>query len=181
MSTIFVYNVPERIEGSDIFNEFSRYGRVINVQREGNVYSVTFEDNRDANEAMRMNGTQIGGQTIRVSDHTTPVTTPIQSPIPEDLLYRESFKTLLKQLYGIPVQLPEFLTINGIRANFISFQQISGMLQRNEIERYIVDPLLQPWAGVPGTGYRIFTFFGKNGITYLVRGRYDQRTNQILP
>jgi hypothetical protein len=104
-----------------------------------------------------------------------------------DNLFRESYETLLKQLYGIPVQLPEYLVINGLRANFVPFEQIGQMLSTNQIERYIIDPLLQPWAGIPpaggaspGTEYRIFTFFGKNGITYLVRAKYNSQTNQIL-
>ena len=99
-----------------------------------------------------------------------------------DTLFHDSYDVLLRQLYGPgPVSLPQFLVINGIRANFISFEQITTMLERNEIERYIIDPLLQPWTGAPPTEYRIFTFFGKNGMTYLVRARYNAQTNQILP
>jgi hypothetical protein len=105
----------------------------------------------------------------------------------ESELFRRSYETLLKQLYGIPVELPEYIIINGLRVNFIPFTQIVGMLQRNEIERYTIDPLLQPWASIPstsgaspGTLYRIFTFFGKNGVTYLVKAKYNSQTNQIL-
>jgi hypothetical protein len=55
-------------------------------------------------------------------------------------------ETLVKQLYGIPVQNPEFLIVNDLRANFISFEQ---MIQNSQIERYVFDSMLQPWAGPP--------------------------------
>lgn len=58
-----------------------------------------------------------------------------------------SYETLTKQLYGIPVKLPEYLIINGLRINFITFQQIGQMLSQTQIERYILDPLVQPWSG----------------------------------
>ena len=116
-------------------------------------------------------------QEIRNKDERS--STPIN--IGNDELIRLSYESLIKQLYGIPVQLPEYLVINGLRANFVPFQQIGQMLSNNQIERYIIDPLLQPWAGPPGTEYRIFTFFGKNGVTYLVKARYNSQTNQILP
>ena len=37
---------------------------------------------------------------------------------------KQSYETLLKQLYGIPVQLPESLVINGLKVNFVPFEQI---------------------------------------------------------
>ena len=97
-----------------------------------------------------------------------------------DLLLHDSYETLTKQLYGIPVKLPEYLIINGIRSNFVPFQDIANMLSQNQIERYIIDPILQPWAGPPGTTNNILTMFGKNGITYLVKARYNSQTNQIF-
>ena len=42
----------------------------------------------------------------------------------ESSLFLQSYETLLRQLYGLPVQLPEFLVINGLRVNFIPLQQI---------------------------------------------------------
>lgn len=127
----------------------------------------------------------VSGTTPRVIATASPGTTPrvTENIVPQtsDTLFRESYETLIKQLYGLAVQLPEFLIINGIRANFVPFQVIGTMLQNNQIERYIIDPLLQPWAGSPGTEYRIFTFFGKNGVTYLVKARYNSQTNEILP
>lgn len=97
----------------------------------------------------------------------------------QDELFKQSYQTLLKQLYGLKVELPQFLVINGIRANFISFQEASLMLNQSQIERYLIDPILQPWAGVPGALNRIITLFGKNGITYLAKVKYDSQTNQI--
>jgi hypothetical protein len=91
-----------------------------------------------------------------------------------------SYETLIKQLYSIPVQLPEYLIINALRANFVPFQQIAQMLSQNQIENFYLDPLLQPWAGPPNSINRILTMFGRNGITYLVKARYNHETNQVF-
>lgn len=37
------------------------------------------------------------------------------------------------------------------------------------IEIFIVDPLLQPWAGPPNSLNRIIIIFDKNGMTYLIK------------
>jgi hypothetical protein len=120
----------------------------------------------------------------RVIAEHLPLSTILNGQSPESLslddLFRQSYATFLKQLYGIPVQLPEYLIINGLRANFVPFQQITQMLSQNQIERFVLDPLLQPWAGPPVTTNRILTMFGKNGITYLVKAQYDPKQNQIF-
>lgn len=123
--------------------------------------------------------TQVRPQSPQSPQHPQPPQLQPQSQ--PDTLTTDVLRALVVQLYGIPVQLPEYLVINGLRVNFVPFAQIASMLSQNQIERYIIDPLLQPFAGSPGTPYRIFTFFGKNGITYLVKARYDTQTNQILP
>jgi hypothetical protein len=106
---------------------------------------------------------------------------PQRSSLPttpnEPDLNQMSYETLLKQLYGLPVQLPEFLIQNGLRITFIPFEQIPTI----QIERYIFDAILQPWAGPPGTQNKIMTIFSKNGITYFAKVRYDQVLNQIFP
>lgn len=100
------------------------------------------------------------------------------SPISEYNLFKESYETLLKQLYGLLITMPEFLIVNGLKINFISFEQITQMLQNNQVERYIIDPILQPWANPPN---KILTMFGNDGTTYLVKAKYDQASNQIYP
>ena len=107
----------------------------------------------------------------------SPVRSPVRQQESTSDLFKQSYETLLKQLYGIPVMLPEFLIINGLRASFISFNQLSSI----QIERYIIDPMLQPWAGAPGTRNRIVTIFGRNGITYLVKALHNPQSNQIFP
>jgi hypothetical protein len=127
-------------------------------------------------------------QNVSLASPTNQPPSIIQNETQMQSLLRQSYETLIKQLYSIPVELPPFLIINGIRSNFIPFQEVAEMLQTNQIERYTIDPILQPWAGVPpvsgvfpGTSNRIITMFGKNGITYLVKARYDPQTNQISP
>ena len=116
-----------------------------------------------------------------ISSIPREISHPRQEETSPSLLLNQSYETLIKQLYGFPVEIPPHLIINGLKVNFISFQQVDQMLQDNKIERYILDPLLQPWAGAPNQPNRILTIFGKNGITYLVKARYDKVTNQIFP
>ena len=107
----------------------------------------------------------------------------LKSPQADKQLHELSYETLVKQLYGLPVVIPEFLILNGLKVNFIPFSELSSI----QIDRYIIEPLLQPWAGPPGSSsndelpYRIITIFGKNGMTYLVKAKYDQNSNQIFP
>ena len=89
-------------------------------------------------------------------------------------LFKESYETLLKKLYNLPVLLPEFLTINGTKINFIPFSQVSSI----QIQSYKIDPLLQPWSDKTN---KIITLFDSNGTTYLVKAQYDPVTNQIFP
>ena len=115
-----------------------------------------------------------GGSPRRRSPSPQPI-----NRIPEstDQLAQLSYETLVKQLYGLPVELPQFLIVNDLRLEFIPFSQLSSI----QIERYIIEPLLQPWAGPPSTQNRIITIFGTNGMTYLVKALYDQATNRIFP
>ena len=111
-----------------------------------------------------------------------------ESPVTnnQDELQKQSYETLIKQLYKLPGAdaLPEFLIINGLRVSFISYEEITQMLNQNQIERYIIEPLLQPWAGKVGSldnepTNRILTMFAKNGMTYLVKAKYDPVNNSI--
>ena len=112
-----------------------------------------------------------------------PRTENLQNNTIEKELHQLSYETLIKQLYGLLVEIPEFLILNGLKVNFILFSEISTI----QINNYIIEPLLQPWAGPPGNSpigelpNRILTVFGKNGMTYLVKAKYDQINNQIYP
>lgn len=118
-------------------------------------------------------------------DRESPPQSPRREPLIQssssdqlpDQLPQQSYETLVKQLYGLPVVLPEFLIVNDLKLRFIPFSQLSTI----QIERYIIEPLLQPWAGPTNTQNRILTIFGTNGMTYLVKAKYDQATNQIFP
>ena len=98
-----------------------------------------------------------------------------------------SYNTLLSQLYGLPDAnaLPEFLILNDLKVNFIPFEEAAKMVSQNKVSRFILEPMLQPWAGPPGnlsleTPNRIITVLGTNGMTYLVKAKYDQASNQIF-
>jgi hypothetical protein len=83
----------------------------------------------------------------------------------EDDIFKQSYETLMKQLYGFPVQLPSHLM--GIP--FIESFQADYLLKTKQIESYSIDPILQPWAGHPSSPIRIITLIDKNGNSYLVR------------
>lgn len=108
---------------------------------------------------------------------STPLAQLAQPEQQSTKLAQISYETLVKQLYGLPVVLPTSLIVNDLRLEFIPFSQLSTI----QIERYIIEPLLQPWAGPPSTRNRIITIFGTNGMTYLVKALYDQSTNRIFP
>ena len=139
---------------------------------------IPLEETIDTREWVRP--PEIVQEDPNLGNNVTPYSSSTQTNIRNNEMIQQSYEILMKQLYGIPVQLPQYLVINGLRVNFVPFEQIGQMLSQNQIERYIIDPLLQPFAGPPGTEYRIFTFFGKNGVTYLVRAKYNPQTNQIF-
>jgi hypothetical protein len=108
---------------------------------------------------------------------------PIRNEYQEDSLLAQSYTQLMRQFYGLPAELPVSLIINGTPTQFIDFQTAANLLTSNQINRYILDPILQAWAGLP-TGVninRIVTLFGTNGLNYLVKAAYNAQNGQIYP
>jgi len=95
----------------------------------------------------------------------------------EKSLEQLSYDAYIKGLSGIKVDLPEYLIYNGLKVYFIPFSQVHDI----QIERYIIDPILQPWADETHfASNKIITIFGKNGMTYLVKAKYDPVSHQIF-
>lgn len=92
-----------------------------------------------------------------------------------------TLQTLIKQLYGLPIDMPSYLFVNELPTNFITLEQAGKMLSENQIERTAIDSLLQPWAGHPGSPNKIITLIARDGRLYLVKCRYDSITNQLFP
>ena len=145
-----------------------------------NVMRNSEERGRDAMQAS-LNTFHRSGSAGSVDNAMNRVRSFLQeTSVPESTLvplHQLSYETLVKQLYGLPVILPEFLILNGLKVNFVPFSQLNTI----QIDRYIIEPLLQPWAGLPSSPNRIITIFGTNGITYLIKAKYDQSSNQIYP
>ena len=144
------------------------------------------ENNKRQFERVIERGEELRLSNVRFSNISREIAVPIyvapQSIVPirveaQQQLEQLSYETLVKQLYGLPVVLPEFLIVNDLKLKFIPFSQLSTI----QIEKYIIEPLLQPWAGPPNTQNRILTIFGKNGLTYLVKALYDQASGRIFP
>jgi hypothetical protein len=169
-SNIYVHNVNSRTNISDVINLFQN---IRTIRFENGVYVITFLNEHEANNALNLNGVLLDGNIIRVTQEET------QTVIQDDLT-KESHAMYMSQVYGLSVIVPDFLIVNGLKINFISFQEVVEMLSQNQIERYILDPVLQPWAGLPSSQNRIITMFNNNGMTYLIKAKYDRVSNQIF-
>lgn len=136
---------------------------------------------RSTYQSSMVRGSLGGGSNMMLpfSQEVSNNLSPSREPITEthDQLVQQSYETLVKQIYGLPVTLPTSLVVNGLRLEFIPFSQLNTI----QIERYIIEPLLQPWAGPPSTKNRIITIFDRNGMTYLVKALYDQVSGRIFP
>lgn len=86
----------------------------------------------------------------------------------------ESYQILLRQLYGLPIELPVFLRTNGIEAEVIPFDQVASL-------KITLDPLLQPWAGPPSNPTQMIILALQDGRTVFVKAQFDPKTNQIYP
>jgi hypothetical protein len=101
----------------------------------------------------------------------------IINDLPIDPLKLQEFMSSydnLEKIYNILNKLPEFITMHGLKVNFIPFEQIFKI----QIANWIIDPVLQLYTKEPN---KIITVFGTNGMTYLVKAKYDPMTNQIFP
>ena len=98
-----------------------------------------------------------------------------------DSLFEESYTALLKRLYGLPVTLPESIVVHGLSTPFVSFEEVVRSFQNGAVQRYDIDPLLQPWAGPATDPHRIITLFYTDGRSALARVLWNPVTNEIFP
>lgn len=105
----------------------------------------------------------------------------------EDNVLREDFSKLKNQmealsrrLYKIyPVDLPEEIEIEGKMGKVVTVVKIKEKLDKGEIERMILDPLLQAYAGSHRGDNRLLTFYAKDGNIYHVRANYNVKNNSF--
>ena len=98
-----------------------------------------------------------------------------------DNMVKESYIAMLEQLLGFHVMLPRFITINGVGRYLVSFEDINKMMKENQIEKCIIDPSLQKWAGPTGTQNVFLTFHSKDGKIYIVKAYYDMASGKAFP
>lgn len=98
-----------------------------------------------------------------------------------DKMIIDSYKVLLAQLFGMPIQLPRYITINGIGRYLVSFESIEKLIKEGQIERCDIDPSLQVWAGPKETVNAIVTFYAKDNRIYIVKVFYDTTLNRAFP
>lgn len=153
------------------------------LRRQHSELQTGSEQDREIREALRLTNVDIHNIIDAILVNIRPATQSREIQITTEIedqntLHQLSYETLVKQLYGLPVVLPQFLIVNGLKLEFIPFSQLNSI----KIERYLIEPLLQPWASTPygvETSNRILTIFDKNGMTYLVKAKYDGY--QIFP
>lgn len=85
-------------------------------------------------------------------------------PLPS--IDHETLGLLLRQLYGLPVEIPSTLMSNDLELPVVSFEEAQRVISSGQIVNYHLDPFLQPWAGPPSGENR-------DGSSSLVRARYD--------
>src|SRR5690606_3307574 len=65
-------------------------------------------------------------------------------PLPS--IDHETLGLLLRQLYGLPVEIPSTLMSNGLELPVVSFEEAQRVISSGQIVNYHLDPFLQPWA-----------------------------------
>lgn len=91
-------------------------------------------------------------------------------------------KALNQRIYQIyPVDLPTSIRVDKKQIPVISLEEITKKMNEGKIERYILDPLLQPYAGSHRSQNRLLTFYEKDGNVCHVRAEYDPKANKINP
>jgi hypothetical protein len=95
---------------------------------------------------------------------------------------RSMLKAFVQRSYKMyPVDCPSNLRIDNKLAPVISFEDAQAKLNKNEVERCVMDPLLQAYAGSNRGNNRLVTLFSKDGNIYHVRAEYDPKENKINP
>jgi hypothetical protein len=93
---------------------------------------------------------------------------------------RALLKAFMQRNYQLyPVDSPNEFTIDGKTGPVIKLAEVQAKMANNEIERMILDPLLQPYAGSNRNTNRFLTFYEKNGNICHVRASYDPKTNAL--
>ena len=120
-----------------------------------------------------------GGLPMRVpfpSFGLPPMTSiPLSEPEPDFRL--NALDMYFAHLYGLPVELPQFIILNGLKVDFIPYSEAAKI----DIQRVHFEPSLQPYAGLSTTRNRIITIFSKNGMTYLTKATYNHTTQMMFP
>jgi hypothetical protein len=93
---------------------------------------------------------------------------------------RSIVKALIQRTYQLyPVEVPPQIRIDNNIGTIVKLDEIQKKMTNNEIEKMVVEPLLQPYAGSHRNNIRFLTFYGKDGKVYHVRASYDPKTNKI--
>lgn len=97
---------------------------------------------------------------------------------------RDELRTILekitRRLYKIyPVSMPEEIKIGDQMGKVIAVSEIQKKMGNGEIDRMILDPLLQAYAGSHRGDNRLLTFYAKDGNIYHVRAKYDIKNNRF--
>lgn len=95
---------------------------------------------------------------------------------------RGIIKVMNQRNYQIyPVECPSQLKIGDKLVSIITFNEVKQKMANKEVEKILLDPSIQAYAGSHRSNNRMLTVYMKDKGMYLVRAEYDQNTNQINP
>ncbi len=95
---------------------------------------------------------------------------------------RSIVKALNQRIYQIyPVDLPTSIRVDKKQTPVVSLDEITKKTNEGKIERWVLDPMLQPYAGSHRSHNRLLTFYEKDGSVCHVRAEYDAKTSRINP
>lgn len=96
---------------------------------------------------------------------------------PTDPIVEQALAAVVKYYEGEPVEIPSSLTVDGVQVPFIPFNEFATV--SSDVASMEYNPLLQPWAGPPGTPNKVLTLYLNDGRTVLLRMRPEG--DQVFP
>lgn len=91
---------------------------------------------------------------------------------------RSIMKVFIQRTYQLyPIEMPEQLRYENVSGPVIKLEEIKKKMADNEIERMVVEPFFQPYAGSNRNNNRLLTFFAKDGKIFHTRANYDPKNN----
>ena len=97
-------------------------------------------------------------------------------PLYDEQIPKDFYRVLIGQLYGTPINTPNNITYMNKEYTYVPYNQLSGYI----LKSFSIEPLLQPYAGPPGSVNKLMIMNTLRGDIFTI-GQYDSHKNQMLP